>query len=123
MKALWLLAVAGTMAGCAHGSNSDTGAAPQRADTTGVAQRADTAMQTPSARMPADSAQGQRTSPTPTNHATGADSMPADSAQGQRTSPAPTTGTYGDSTMGTPVKGDSALKGQATDTTATPPRQ
>jgi hypothetical protein len=117
------------MAGCAHGSNSDTGAAPQRADSAGVAQRADTAMQTPgdttgqSARMPADSAQGQRTSPTPTNQATGADSMPADSAQGQRTSPAPTTGTYGDSAMGAPVKGDSALKGQATDTTATPPRQ
>jgi hypothetical protein len=90
-------------------------------------------MQTPSAstgqtgHMPADSGEGQRTSPTPANQASGvADSMPADSAQGQRTSPAPATGASevsGDSSLGTPVKGDSALKGQASDTTASQPRQ
>src|SRR6476661_9155408 len=120
MKALWLLAVAGTIVGCAHQSTGEAGAAPQRADTTGVAQRADTGMHTPNAstgqtgQMPADSAQGQRTSPTPTNQSSGVtDSMPADSAQGQRTSPAPTAGASEMSGDSARVKSDSALKGQA----------
>ncbi len=94
MKALWLLAAAITIGACANRSEDEVGVAPES--------------------VPTDSAEGQRTSPAPSNEASGtpSESVPTDSAQGQITSPAPTneaSGMSGDSAEVGPVQGDSAL--------------
>lgn len=138
MKALWLLAVATTITACANRSEDEVGATPKQADSAAVAQRVDTTTYSPpntgAARTESattDSAEGQRTSPAPSNEATGtpSESVPTDSAQGQSTSPAPTNEASemsGDSAEVNQVKGDSALTGHGVptaDSTAGQPRQ
>ncbi len=138
MKVLWLLAAAITIGGCAHRSEDEVGVAPERADSADVAQRMDTATYTPpntaagqAERVPTDSALGQRTSPAPSNEASGtqSESVPTDSAQGQTTSPAPTNEASemsGDSAEVDQLQGDSALTGHGVptaDSTAGQPQQ
>jgi hypothetical protein len=47
MKTLWILAAAATLVACHNRAEDETGAAPDRGDTTAVAQPADTAMAAP----------------------------------------------------------------------------
>ncbi len=92
MKALWLLAAAITIGACANRSEEDMGAAPEQADSTAMAERADSATYTPSGTaagqtesVPTDSAQGQPEAPAPTSEASGmsGDSTGVDSTADQ----------------------------------------
>ena len=99
MKTLWILAAAATFAAC-HNRSDETGAAPEKSDTTAVKSGYDTtantgAVKTDTAAMPKTGTDTSMKAPTSPTYDT-------------TTTPAPSTGAPTDSTMTPAMPSDSS---------------